>query len=96
MHENQISSVHVKCLDRGVACTKRWAEILIAFIRVDKSVSLRSYHLVMISLGNVVTGLTCTECAFLQSARDIESKMRNETRLKLFTLDADTQVKDSK
>lgn len=27
-----------------------------------------------------------------QSARDIESKMRNETRLKLFTLDPDTQV----
>ncbi|XP_058247469.1 dedicator of cytokinesis protein 9 isoform X11 [Hemibagrus wyckioides] len=27
-----------------------------------------------------------------QSARDIESKMRNETRLKLFTLDADTQI----
>lgn len=36
---------------------------------------------------------SCIECAFLQSARDIESKMRNETRLKLFTLDADTQVK---
>ncbi|XP_058247472.1 dedicator of cytokinesis protein 9 isoform X13 [Hemibagrus wyckioides] len=29
-----------------------------------------------------------------QSARDIESKMRNETRLKLFTLDADTQKLD--
>ncbi|XP_053537021.1 dedicator of cytokinesis protein 9 isoform X2 [Ictalurus punctatus] len=27
-----------------------------------------------------------------QSARDIESKMRNETRLKLFTLDSDTQI----
>ncbi|KTF94540.1 hypothetical protein cypCar_00040511 [Cyprinus carpio] len=27
-----------------------------------------------------------------QSARDIESKMRSETRLKLFTLDPDTQV----
>lgn len=33
---------------------------------------------------------------FPQSARDIESKMRNETRLKLFTLDADTQVKESR
>jgi hypothetical protein len=30
-----------------------------------------------------------------QSARDIESKMRNETRLKLFTLDPDTQVSNS-
>ncbi|XP_034142822.1 dedicator of cytokinesis protein 9 isoform X14 [Esox lucius] len=29
-----------------------------------------------------------------QSARDIESKMRNETRLKLFTLDPDTQKLD--
>ncbi|XP_077077555.1 dedicator of cytokinesis protein 9 isoform X4 [Siphateles boraxobius] len=29
-----------------------------------------------------------------QSARDIESKMRNETRLKLFTLDADLQKLD--
>ncbi|KAM9482209.1 dedicator of cytokinesis protein 9 isoform 1-T1 [Clarias gariepinus] len=29
-----------------------------------------------------------------QTARDIESKMRNETRLKLFTLDADTQRLD--
>lgn len=28
----------------------------------------------------------------LQTARDIESKMRSETRLKLFTLDPDTQV----
>lgn len=27
-----------------------------------------------------------------QSSRDIESRMRSETRLKLFTLDADTQV----
>ena len=27
-----------------------------------------------------------------QSARDIESKMRSETRLKLFMLDPDTQV----
>ncbi len=31
-------------------------------------------------------------CSVLQSARDIESKMRNETRLKLFTLDPDLQV----
>uniref|UniRef100_A0A8C3AE01 Dedicator of cytokinesis 9 n=1 Tax=Cyclopterus lumpus TaxID=8103 RepID=A0A8C3AE01_CYCLU len=30
----------------------------------------------------------------LQSARDIESRMRNETRLKLFTLDPDTQKLD--
>nr|XP_040057669.1 dedicator of cytokinesis protein 9 isoform X12 [Gasterosteus aculeatus aculeatus] len=29
-----------------------------------------------------------------QSARDIESRMRNETRLKLFTLDSDTQKLD--
>lgn len=28
----------------------------------------------------------------LQSARDIESRMRSETRLRLFTLDPDTQV----
>lgn len=27
-----------------------------------------------------------------QSSRDIESRMRSETRLKLFTLDPDTQV----
>lgn len=27
-----------------------------------------------------------------QTARDIESKMRSEARLKLFTLDPDTQV----
>lgn len=27
-----------------------------------------------------------------QSTRDIESRMKNETRLKLFTLDPDTQV----
>lgn len=31
-----------------------------------------------------------------QSARDIESRMRNETRLKLFTLDPDTQVNKPK
>lgn len=29
---------------------------------------------------------------FQQTARDIESKMRSEARLKLFTLDPDTQV----
>lgn len=29
---------------------------------------------------------------FSQTARDIESKMRSEARLKLFTLDPDTQV----
>uniref|UniRef100_A0AAR2KUS0 Dedicator of cytokinesis 9 n=1 Tax=Pygocentrus nattereri TaxID=42514 RepID=A0AAR2KUS0_PYGNA len=38
------------------------------------------------------SNLSClTKCASLQSARDIESKIRNETRLKLFTLDPDTQ-----
>uniref|UniRef100_A0A3B5BH30 Dedicator of cytokinesis protein 9-like n=1 Tax=Stegastes partitus TaxID=144197 RepID=A0A3B5BH30_9TELE len=31
---------------------------------------------------------------FLQTARDIESKMRSEARLKLFTLDSDTQKLD--
>uniref|UniRef100_A0A668A277 Dedicator of cytokinesis 9 n=1 Tax=Myripristis murdjan TaxID=586833 RepID=A0A668A277_9TELE len=36
--------------------------------------------------------IKCFSCP--QSARDIESKMRNETRLKLFTLDPDTQKLD--
>lgn len=31
-----------------------------------------------------------------QSSRDIESRMRSETRLKLFTLDPDTQVMTAK
>lgn len=35
------------------------------------------------------------ESVCFQSARDIESKMRNETRLKLFTLDPDLQVQQS-
>lgn len=36
----------------------------------------------------------CLPCLLLfqQTARDIESKMRSEARLKLFTLDPDTQV----
>lgn len=32
---------------------------------------------------------------FFQTARDIESKLRSEARLKLFMLDPDTQVMDA-
>uniref|UniRef100_A0A8C9XZ85 Dedicator of cytokinesis 9 n=1 Tax=Sander lucioperca TaxID=283035 RepID=A0A8C9XZ85_SANLU len=42
--------------------------------------------------GDIHDGVKCLSCP--QSARDIESRMRNETRLKLFTLDPDTQKLD--
>lgn len=59
------------------------------FLNFSPVLPICLYHLVITPLETVVI----RHCAFLQSARDIESKMRNETRLKLFTLDADTQVK---
>lgn len=42
-------------------------------------------------LNGLCFGLRSTSLLF-QSTRDIETRMRNETRLKLFTLDPDTQV----
>uniref|UniRef100_A0A8B9JUN4 Dedicator of cytokinesis 9 n=1 Tax=Astyanax mexicanus TaxID=7994 RepID=A0A8B9JUN4_ASTMX len=44
--------------------------------------------------GDLHDGACVDLCASPQSTRDIESKMRNETRLKLFTLDPDTQKLD--
>uniref|UniRef100_A0A8C7WBI0 Dedicator of cytokinesis 9 n=1 Tax=Oncorhynchus mykiss TaxID=8022 RepID=A0A8C7WBI0_ONCMY len=44
--------------------------------------------------GDIHDGVFEVSISCPQSARDIESKMRNETRLKLFTLDPDTQKLD--
>uniref|UniRef100_A0A8C7RD47 Dedicator of cytokinesis protein 9-like n=1 Tax=Oncorhynchus mykiss TaxID=8022 RepID=A0A8C7RD47_ONCMY len=44
--------------------------------------------------GKLWSGYLFKKTSCPQSARDIESKMRNETRLKLFTLDPDTQKLD--
>lgn len=41
----------------------------------------------------IISGF-CIVC-FFQTARDIESKLRSEARLKLFMLDPDTQVMDA-
>lgn len=49
--------------------------------RLDRTFGVRN------KLGN------CFSSPLLQSAKDIESRMRSETRLKLFTLDPDTQVR---
>lgn len=42
----------------------------------------------------LLPGLSFLLC-FFQTARDIESKLRSEARLKLFMLDPDTQVMDA-
>lgn len=59
----------------------------------DKANCLQVSHTASLAL-KTLYGLNQSSFCFpsLQSARDIESRMRNETRLKLFTLDPDTQV----